>query len=164
MTVLYVDPPRTRGVRGSNDLTVPGVAAGRRRPAQPRRPELARPSGAPFCYRGTGVKMSSAVHRKRPVSAATTLLLAVVAAAITLWLGVMAHIGSKVNNDFADLSVVAPDKLTVVRVEPGESLADVAARLAPDAPVRQIVDRIRELNVLESSTLTSGQTLIVPVG
>ncbi|EUA88242.1 hypothetical protein I551_5346, partial [Mycobacterium ulcerans str. Harvey] len=44
------------------------------------------------------------------------------------------------------------------------SLQDVAARVAPDAPVRQVVERIRELNALGSSMPASGQTLVAPVG
>jgi hypothetical protein len=36
--------------------------------------------------------------------------------------------------------------------------------VAPDAPARQVADRIRELNDLNSSTLAAGQTLIAPVG
>jgi predicted Zn-dependent protease len=57
-----------------------------------------------------------------------------------------------------------PDRLAVVRVEPGESLQDVAHRVAPDAPARQVADRIRELNDLNSPALAAGQTLIAPVG
>jgi hypothetical protein len=51
-----------------------------------------------------------------------------------------------------------------VRVEAGESIQDVAQRVAPDAPARQVVERIRELNDLNSPTLAAGQTLIAPVG
>jgi len=51
-----------------------------------------------------------------------------------------------------------------VRVEPGESLQDVAHRVAPQAPARQVAERIRELNDLSSPTVAAGQTLIAPVG
>jgi hypothetical protein len=40
----------------------------------------------------------------------------------------------------------------------------VAARVAPEAPVSQVADRIRQLNGLNSPTVTAGQTLIAPVG
>ena len=40
--------------------------------------------------------------------------------------------------------------------KPGESLQDVAARVAPDAPVRQVAERIRELNDLNSPTVAAG--------
>jgi hypothetical protein len=36
--------------------------------------------------------------------------------------------------------------------------------VAPDAPVGEVAQRIRELNDLQSPTLTAGQTLIAPVG
>ena len=49
-------------------------------------------------------------------------------------------------------------------VEAGESLQDVAHRVAPDAPTRQVVERIRELNDLNSPAVAAGQTLIAPVG
>jgi len=57
-----------------------------------------------------------------------------------------------------------PDRLAVVRVEPGETLQHLAARVAPDAPTGQVAARIRELNELDSATVTAGQTLIAPVG
>ncbi len=34
--------------------------------------------------------------------------------------------------------------------------------MAPDAPVGQVVERIRELNELDSASLDAGQTLIAP--
>src|SRR4029079_10178862 len=49
----------------------------------PRRPRSHRPGGAPMRYRGTGVLMSRASHRRRPVTPATTVVLAVIAAGIT---------------------------------------------------------------------------------
>ena len=52
----------------------------------------------------------------------------------------------------------------MVRVQSGESLQHLAARVAPDAPTHQVVERIRELNALESATLDAGQPLIAPIG
>jgi hypothetical protein len=40
----------------------------------------------------------------------------------------------------------------------------VARRVAPDAPVTRVVERIRELNQLDSAAVDAGQTLIAPVG
>ena len=40
-------------------------------------------------YRGTGVLMSRASHRRRPDHPATTVVLALIAAAITVWLGLV---------------------------------------------------------------------------
>jgi LysM repeat protein len=52
----------------------------------------------------------------------------------------------------------------VVQVQTGETLQHLARRVAPDAPVGQVVDRIRELNQLDSAAVNAGQTLIAPVG
>ena len=110
-------------------------------------------------YRGTGVLMSRASHRRRPITPVTTVVLALIAAAITVWLGLVAQLGG-----VAGSTAPVPDRLAVVQVQTGETLQHVAARVAPDAPVGQVVERIRELNQLESVALDAGQTLIAPVG
>ena len=83
---------------------------------------------------------------------------------ITLWLGLVANIGQIVNGDAGGSAARVPDRPAVVRVDAGESLQDVAHRVAPDAPARQVAERIRELNDLNSPSLVAGQTLIAPVG
>ena len=115
-------------------------------------------------YYGTGVAMSVAPHRKRPVTMVTTVGLALIAGVVTLWLGLVANLGQMANGDSGGSAAPVPDRLAVVRVEAGESLQDVAHRVAPDAPARQVADRIRELNDLNSPSLAAGQTLIAPVG
>lgn len=167
MTIIHTASPRTGDVRrpvkaASQGERVGGGLYGR--PVRPRRPSTMRPAGAPPRYRGTGVLMSVASHRERPVKLATTLGLALGAGIITLWLGLMAHVGQLANGETGNSAAHVPDRLAVVRVEPGESLQDVAARVAPDAPSRQVVDRIRELNDLRSSNLLAGETLIAPIG
>lgn len=125
-----------------------------------RRPSVTRPGTAGVRYRGTGVLMSRASHKRRPITPVTTVLLSLVAAGITVWLGLVAQLGGVVGTT----SVAVPDRLAVVQVQTGESLQQVALRVAPDAPVSQVMDRIRELNQLDSSSLDAGQTLIAPVG
>lgn len=125
-----------------------------------RRPSTVRPGGAAVRYRGTGVMMSRASHRRRPITPATTVLLSLVAAGITVWLGLVAQFGGVVGTTTA----AVPDRLAVVQVQAGESLQQVALRVAPEAPVGQVMDRIRELNQLDSSSVDAGQTLIAPVG
>jgi hypothetical protein len=124
-----------------------------------RRPKAHRPDGAPMRYRGSGVLMSRASHRRRPITPATTVLLALVAAVITVWLGLVAQFGG-----MASGTPAVPDRLAVVQVQMGETLQQVAHRVAPDAPVSKVVERIRELNELDSVALDAGQTLIAPVG
>ena len=167
MTLIHTVSPRTSNVRRPiNGLvgTVQGPRYDRDRLVRPRRPGPSRPAGAPTRYSGTGVAMSVAPHRRRPVTLATTVGLALLAGIITLWLGLVANFGQMVNGDSGGSAARVPDRLAVVRVETGESLQDVAHRVAPDAPARQVAERIRELNDLNSPTLAAGQTLIAPVG
>lgn len=167
MTIIHTAPPRTGDVRRPVNTRSQGERVGGGlygRPVRPRRPSTMRPAGTPTRYRGTGVAISVAPHGKRPVKLVTTLGLAVGAGIITLWLGLMAHVGQLANGETGNSAAHVPDRLAVVRVEPGESLQDVAARVAPDAPPRQVADRIRELNDLRSSSLVAGETLIAPIG
>ena len=108
--------------------------------------------------------MSTAPHRPRPIRPATTVGLALLAALITVWLGLVAHFGDMLRGGPGQAAAQVPDRLAVVRVEPGETLQHLAARVAPDAPTGQVAARIRELNDLDSATVTAGQTLIAPVG
>ena len=48
-------------------------------------------------------------------------------------------------------------------VEQGDTLWRVAVRAVPDTDPRRTVDEIMELNGLESSLITPGQSLLVPV-
>lgn len=125
-----------------------------------RRPGAPRPDVAPLGYRGTGVTLSRAPHVRRPVSTAVTVALAAAAALITLWLGSLAQF----SGDRGSVPAVSPDRLAVVQVQAGESLQHLAGRIAPDSPIEQVVDRIRELNDLGSSAVDAGQTLIAPIG
>jgi hypothetical protein len=138
----------------------PVCAGGRRQrdDADYRRPGPARPAPGAISYRGTGVAMSRTPHRPRPVGATVTVALAGLAALITLWLGAVAHSGGILGTQ-----AVVPPQLGLVRVQPGENLQDVAARVAPDAPAAPVIARIRELNHLDSAALDAGQTLITPV-
>src|ERR1700761_4641980 len=164
MTTIHAVSPRTGGVRRPVNRPVQGLRIGPDGPTGSRRPGPSRPAGAPPRYRGTGVAMSFAPHRRRPVTLATTLGLALVAGIITLWLGLLGNLGQLANGDSAGSAAPVPDRLAVVRGESGESLQDVAHRVAPDAPPRRVADRIRELNALNSPSLAAGQTLIAPVG
>lgn len=138
--------------------------AGRRDRVGARGPQPPRPVAAPPRYRGTGVLMSTAPHRPRPITPATTVALALLAALVTVWLGLVAHFGDVLHGGSGQTAGHLPDRLAVVRVEPGETLHHLAARVAPDAPSGQVAARIRELNGLDSATVTAGQTLIAPVG
>jgi hypothetical protein len=140
------------GYRSAPELTHDG----RRLARHPRRVARTRPGHGATVYPGSGVKVSRAPHRPRPVGITMTLLLAVVAALITVWLVSLAQARDGV-------SAEVPQQLAVVQVQPGESLQRLAARVAPDVPVAAVVERIKELNQLDSAALDAGQTLLAPV-
>ena len=142
---------------GARPASVPVRARGH---VRAYRPGPVRPNIAPLHYRGGGAVRSQAAHFRRPVSTAVTVALAGIAALITLWLGSLAHFSSAPSVT----PVVEQDQLAVVRVQAGESLQHLAGRVAPDAPVEQVVSRIRELNNLDSMAVDAGQTLIAPLG
>lgn len=167
MTLIQAGPhvgrPAGPGRLPNAPIRIRVVGSARAIPARCDSRGTSRPPGAPLRYSGTGVGMSIAAHGRRPVTVATTVGLALIAAAITLWLGLVGQFGEMAGGS-TDSAVRVPEKLAVVRVEAGESIQDVATRVAPGAPVRQVSDRIRELNALNSTTLAAGQTLIAPVG
>ena len=51
----------------------------------------------------------------------------------------------------------------VVQVQPGDTLYDLAASITVDGDVNAMVERIEDLNRLESAMLYAGQKLRVPV-
>ena len=83
-----------------------------------------------------------------------SMLLAVagVACAAVVGLGVLAGSGEE----------AVPSRTAVVRVEPGESLWELAGRVAPGSDASAVVERIRELNGGLAGGVTPGQPLTVP--
>lgn len=55
-----------------------------------------------------------------------------------------------------------PVPTEVVRVAPGDTLWGIASEAAADGDVRAMVDRIEELNALDSGMVVVGQRLLVP--
>lgn len=139
------------------------TVAGRPGPVRPRaaRPGPARPDLGPLAYRGTGIGVSRVRHSpRRSVGASATIATACLSALITLWLGWIAHFSA----GSAAETVAVPERLAVVHVHSGETLQQLAGRMVPGAPVAQVVERIRDLNNLDSAAIGAGQTLIAPVG
>jgi Tfp pilus assembly protein FimV len=57
-----------------------------------------------------------------------------------------------------------PAKTAVIRVGAGETVWDVAQRVAPKSDQRVVVERIRQLNGMAGSAVQPGQQLQVPYG
>ncbi|SDC46818.1 LysM peptidoglycan-binding domain-containing protein [Actinokineospora iranica] len=92
--------------------------------------------------------------RLAPLSVAALVAIAVVVAAAVYGLGLFA--GAMTGG------AEVPPTTTVVRVGPGESLSEVAERMAPGSDVAAVVERIRELNSLDGGAVRVGQPLTVP--
>jgi Tfp pilus assembly protein FimV len=52
----------------------------------------------------------------------------------------------------------------IVQVGSGDTLWDIASRLADDGDVQPMMEEIKQLNALESGDLQVGQRLVVPAG
>ena len=125
-----------------------GRPAARPRPVAVRRPHVVSPGASP---RLTPTACKLEEPRRR-----TGLLVALgVAVALAVaGLGVLGNLSAQAN---------VPTETATVRVGVGEGLWDVAARMAPDADRAAVVDRIKELNHLDSASVRPGQQLTVPV-
>jgi hypothetical protein len=55
-----------------------------------------------------------------------------------------------------------PGGITLVEVRQGESLWELASRVAPESPPQEVVARIRELNGMSGSFVHPGQPVLVP--
>lgn len=162
MTITETIAPMRRATAPAGREPIRSTADRRTRTARTR-PTSTRPAGAPLRYAGSGTMTSRAPHGRSTsprAGWATIIGLALLSALITGWLGLVAQFG-----EFAAGQPAAmPEQLGVVRVADGESLAQLAARVAPDVPPARVVARIRELNGLDSAALAAGRTLIAPIG
>ena len=132
------------------------------RPAPRPVPARRRPSGRPVATRPAGVVCADG-RRHAPVSRRPApigrgaAIVAGIALAIAVWAGV---IGGAAATD----STAAPIAGTsVVHVRGGESLGELAQRVAPDRSTSAVVADIRELNHMSGSALTAGQPLLAPL-
>lgn len=96
--------------------------------------------------------------RRLPAPRQPRVVHLVAAVAVTLavtvalgWLGQLADAG-------------IPAETAVVRVGAGETVWDVAQRVAPESDPQTVVQRIRELNGMTGSAVQPGQQLQVPDG
>jgi LysM repeat protein len=64
---------------------------------------------------------------------------------------------------FAGETPGTPEPTRVVMVGSGETLWEIAADAAGDGDVRAMVDRIEDLNALDSAMVQAGQRLHIPV-
>ncbi|WP_246843013.1 LysM peptidoglycan-binding domain-containing protein [Allokutzneria sp. NRRL B-24872] len=98
--------------------------------------------------------------RKRSLAARVRGMLAALAltAVAVVGLGLLAQLRGI--GDGPDV----PESVSVVEVDPGESLWQLARRVAPDSPSGAVIERIVELNELSDHVVHPGQPLRVPDG
>ena len=125
MTVIHTVSPRTSGIRRTAAVLGQGPRYGRDSLVRSRRPAHRGRPGAPTRYYGTGVAMSVAPHRRRPVTMATTVGLALLAGVITLWLGLVANFGQLANGESGGLGCPCSRPARRRAGGAGESLQDV---------------------------------------
>ncbi|HEY5852907.1 MAG TPA: LysM peptidoglycan-binding domain-containing protein [Aldersonia sp.] len=97
---------------------------------------------------------------RRPVTPGVLVAAGLLTAVVVIGMISLAHLRAA---DPAP-APVATVATAVVAVRDGETLSDVAARTAPDAPTSRVVSEIVSLNGLADSAVRAGQTLVVPVG
>lgn len=145
------------------------AVAHRVRRTRPRRGDSVGPRSGTVGYdavprygaRGSRVSAASTPsHDQRPRQSRFVGLGNVVSA-VVVTIGAVLGLGALAN--LTAVSGAVPTETATVRVHGGETLSDVAARVAPDAPVGPVVDRIMELNEMSSAAVRAGQTLIAPV-
>ncbi|MCW2633135.1 MAG: Peptidoglycan-binding lysin domain protein [Pseudonocardia sp.] len=85
--------------------------------------------------------------------AVALVLVAPVTLAVVVLLGQLAHVAQ---------AAAVPDRTVAVRVAEGESLWQLARRAAPQADAGAVVERIVEVNGLESAAVWPGQVVLVP--
>ena len=160
-----VRQPRGAARRGIGPGVGPGVGPGPVRGCD-RRPGPARPPIAPLRYRARGIAVARIDRPVRPVRTSVAVGLAALTALITLWLGVIAQFsgGHLSAEGLPAAGSPVPGRLGVVQMLPGETLGQLAARVAPESAPEQVVDRIRDLNKLGADGPGAGQTLIAPLG
>jgi len=125
------------------------------RPAvRPRRRPNARPAGLAVAPEvRPPVASCERTYARRRLAAMLAAALVVAAAVVGL---AMLHTVA------ADSGV--PERTAVVEVRSGETLWELAERVAPHSPPQAVVERIRQLNGMQGSTVHPGQPLLVPDG
>ncbi|HYZ10066.1 MAG TPA: LysM peptidoglycan-binding domain-containing protein [Pseudonocardiaceae bacterium] len=163
-TLIIVHPQRSE--------RVPGIGLDRPRPARVRAYCPGRPAPGPTSGSGPGwptqlrrppvVPYGSAPPDRLPdreESACRRAVRVMTAGVVTL----SVVCGLAVLGQVAADGPAVPATTTVVQVGAGETLWDVARRIAPDTATPAVVQHIRELNGMVGSELRPGQQLTVPM-
>jgi Tfp pilus assembly protein FimV len=131
---------------------VPGTLRQDRRAVRARpRPAPRPPAPVPPAPGPPAVAHPPAPRAGRVVALSATVIVTLSVVAGLSWLG-----------QSADPAI--PERTAVIRVGAGETVWDVAARVAPRSDPRVVVERIRQLNGLTAAEVVPDQQLQVPDG
>lgn len=154
-TTHRTERPEQRVARVPARVPEARLAPAERLAAPPRRVRVHGYAGPPTRRRMAGaprvIDRRPCVPRQR-VSFLTLLAVAASMFLAVVGLGLLATAGAD----------PVPTHTEVVRVQPGESLSELAARLAPSSDQGAVVDRIRDLNGALADDLQPGRPLRVP--
>jgi len=163
-TDIYADDFRTP-VRGSGAVDRRSGSTSVRRPQAGRadrvRPHGQRPGGAamPASHAGTAC---SGMPRTRPSVYARRRAWAV-GILVGLGLAITVFAVGLVGNGIEQATTPAVTQTEIVHVKPGETIGDVAQRVAPTMPSSIVINKILDLNDLPNAQLSAGQPLLAPL-
>jgi LysM domain-containing protein len=161
-TALDIRPRdmRARAIR-ARDMRARDVRTATRRVStpDPRRVATTRPTTAP--RRTAATRPTAVATASTPVLRLTRRGRLVVLLTVLLAVAAVAMRGAPA----ASTDVAHHQRTTTVVVSPGETVWDIARRVAPEADIRATVAEIDELNSLaDAGSIRVGQALTVPVG
>jgi hypothetical protein len=164
-TDIYTDEFRApvRGLGGTVRRSGGGTTV--RRPQGARgdrvRPEGQRPAGRPLPASPAGTGCAGMPRAQRSVYARRRAW--AVGILVGLGLAITVFVVGLVGNGIQQASLPAMAQTEVVHVKAGETIGDVAQRVAPTMPSSVVINKILDLNDLPNAQLTAGQPLLAPV-
>lgn len=117
--------------------------------------DFRRPPGRPRPVTAPGVATMAACAPRRMSGALQLALVGVLTFVTCLGLAGVSELSSTGSQP-------VPTGVAIVQARSGETLPELAHRIAPNSPVGEVVDRIVALNRLGDRTLHAGQPLQVP--
>ncbi|WP_018179865.1 LysM peptidoglycan-binding domain-containing protein [Jongsikchunia kroppenstedtii] len=163
-TDIYTDDFRAP-VRGSGSTVRRSGGTAVRGPRDGRggrvRPYGQRPGGRPMSASPAGTACAGMPREPRSVYARRRAW--AVGILVGLGLAITVFVVGLVGNGIEQATLPASAQTEVVHVKPGETIGDVAQRVAPTMPSSVVIDKILDLNDLPNAQLMAGQPLLAPV-
>lgn len=161
---MQLSTPRGRDADAGDGASAPGATGTERWRRRHRRPSRARyaspcpsrPATARSHLAARRVGLESCTVEPARRRAGALAAVAVTTFAVVCGLALLGQVGTALRE--------TPRETSVVRVGAGETVRDVAERVAPGSDVRAVAERIRRLNGMPGATVEPGRMLRVPDG